>query len=404
MKVVQINSSCEYGSTGRITVEISKKLDEKQIENYIFYSGNRRSDFKNGIQINKKTSIRVHQVLSRVFGDQGWHSYFTTKKLVLKLKKISPDIIHLHNIHGYYLHMDVLFKYLAKSNAKVIFTLHDCWAFTGHCTHFTQAKCKKWLTLCHNCPQKTQYPYSLFFDRSKTLFKRKQKLYDAIENMTVTAVSLWLKKTAKQSKLLSKKEVCVIPNGIDIQKFLPKKPLDKINGTDVTGKHIVLGVANYWSERKGLNDFKQLAKKLSHEFIVVIVGIKKEQQIDMPKNIICLERTDSQEELAQIYSSALVFFNASIEETFGLTTVEAMACGTPVITYKSTACSDVVTKETGFALTSNDVDGVLQAIMKIKINGKEAYASACREHAKEYDSQRIYDEYINLYLKKTEEK
>lgn len=403
MKVVQINSSCEFGSTGRITVEISKKLDEKQVKNYIFYSGNRKSNFKNGIQINNKISIRIHQVLSRVFGDQGWHSYFTTKKMVKNLKAIAPDIIHLHNIHGYYLNMPVLFKYLAKSNAKVIFTLHDCWAFTGHCSHFTQAKCDKWLTGCYDCPQKKQYPYSLFFDRSKALFKRKQKMYDAVD-MTVTAVSDWLAKTAMQSKLLSQKEVCVIPNGIDTKKFEPKENIKTIGGIDVFDKHIILGVANYWNDRKGLNDFKELAKKLGDEFVIVIVGIKKEQQINMPENIICLQRTDSQEELAKIYSSALVFFNASIEETFGLTTVEAMACGTPVITYKSTACSDVVSKKTGFALVPNDIDGVINAIKTITKNGKEFYSKACREHAEEYDSQKIYEQYINLYYRKMEEK
>ncbi len=403
MKIVQINSSCEFGSTGRIAVEISKKLDAIGVENHIFYSGNRISQAKNGQLINSKFDIRVHQVLSRLFGDQGWHSYFATLRLIRNLKKTSPDIIHLHNLHGYYLHMGLLFSYLSESKTKIVWTLHDCWAFTGHCTHFTKVGCQKWTTQCHDCPQKTEYPYSWILDRSKTLFNRKQRLYNAVPHMTITTVSHWLGKTTESSKLLSKHRVCVIPNGINVDIFRPMPELTQIKCIDISEKRVILGVANSWSESKGLHDFKELSKIISDDFVVVLVGVKKEQQIDMPSNIICLERTDSVVELAELYSTALVYFNASVEETFGLTTVEAMACGTPAITYNATACSEPITSTTGMVLEPHDIQGVWDAICEISERGKINYSEACRNHVmQKYNAENIYEQYIKLYFKEME--
>lgn len=403
LKVVQINSSCEFGSTGRITVEISKKLDARGIENYIFYSGNRKSQEKNGVLINSKLSIRVHQFLSRILGDQGWHSYFSTRRLVRRLNKIMPDIIHLHNLHGYYLHIGVLFSYLSNTNAKIIWTLHDCWAFTGHCAHFTGVECDKWKEHCGDCPQKKEYPYSCFWDRSSILFERKKRLYNAVPNMTITTVSEWLGNVTAQSKLLQTHNICVIPNGVDIQIFRPRTPLKKINNIDISNKQVILGVANVWSDRKGLSDFKKLSCMISNDFVIVLVGVKKEQQIDMPRNIICVERTASVAVLAELYSTASVYFNASIEETFGLTTIEAMACGTPVITYQSTACAEPVTSNTGIVVNPKDLEGVWLAIQKICSEGKNHFFDACREHViQKYTAERIYTQYVDLYFDRQE--
>lgn len=399
VKVAQINCACEFGSTGRITVEISKQLDAKNIENYIYYSGNKKSSFKNGVLVNSKFDIRIHQILSRIFGDQGWHSYFTTRRLVRNLKKFSPNIIHLHNLHGYYLHMGVLFSYLSKSGAKVIWTLHDCWPFTGHCSFFVEANCDRWTKQCFSCSQKKTYPYSWFFDRSKTLFKRKQKLYDSVPDMVITTVSNWLANTTLASKLLSKHRVQVIHNGVDTEVFKPFPPVTEINGISVCDKKIILGVANSWSDRKGLLDFKKLAERLTDDYVIVLVGVRKEQLSDMPGNIICVERTDSTEALAQLYSSALVYYNASVEETFGLTTIEAMACGTPVIAYDVTACAEPVSEDTGFVLSPNDIDGALAAIKEVSEKGKTHYAEACRNHAIEkYRADKIYAQYVDLYF------
>ena len=403
MKVAQINSSCGFGSTGKIAVEISKKLDEKLVENRIFYSGNKVSCEKNGVLINSKTDIRIHQILSRLFGDQGWHSYFTTKKLVRNLKAFSPDIIHLHNLHGYYLHMGVLFSYLAKSNARVVWTLHDCWAFSGHCTHFTSVNCNKWQKECFGCPQKKAYPYSWFFDRSKTLFNRKQKLYNAVCDMQITAVSNWLSGVAAKSKLLSGRKITVIPNGIDTKVFAPAAPLTEIGGIDISNKKVVLGVANSWSKSKGLDDFAALSKEIPDDFVIVLVGLRPEQAAGLPKNIIGLQHTDSIESLVKLYSTALVYFNASVEETFGLTTIEALSCGTPAITYNATACAEPVTKSTGFVLSPHDIKGVKEAILTVDKKGKDFYKDACQKHAIEsYDANKIYKRYIELYFREQE--
>ena len=403
MKVAQINSSCGFGSTGKIAVEISKKLDEKSVENRIFYSGNKVSCEKNGVLINRKTDIRIHQILSRLFGDQGWHSYFTTKKLVRRLKEFSPDIIHLHNLHGYYLHMGVLFSYLAKSNARVIWTLHDCWAFSGHCTHFTSVNCNKWQKECFCCPQKKAYPYSWFFDRSKTLFNRKQKLYSAVCDMQITAVSNWLSGVAANSKLLSGRKITVIPNGIDTKVFAPAAPLTEIGGIDISNKKVILGVANSWSKSKGLDDFVALSKEIPDGYVIVLVGLRPEQAAGLPSNIISLQHTDSIESLVKLYSTALVYFNASVEETFGLTTIEALSCGTPAITYNATACAEPVTADTGFVLSPHDIKGVKEAILTVDKKGKDFYKNACQKHVLEsYDANKIYKRYIDLYFREQE--
>ena len=221
--------------------------------------------------------------------------------------------------------------------------------------------------------------------------------------MRITTVSKWLGDVTATSKLLSKRKIFVIPNGIDTETFQPTRPLTVINGINISDKKIILGVANSWSDSKGLSDFRKLAQEISDDFIIVLVGIRKEQETDMPANIICIERTDSVKALAEFYSTALVYFNASVEETFGLTTIEAMSCGTPVITYQATACAEPVTSDTGIVLQPHDVKGVWDAIYKISNRGKDFYSKACRSHAVEkYDASEIYERYINMYFNELE--
>ena len=220
MTVVQINSECGRGSTGKISVSISKLLTQKGIENYIFYSGNHKSDYPLGIQINSKLDLRVHQLLSRVFGDQGWHSYLATKKMIHKLDQIKPDVVHLHNVHGYYLNTPMLFQYLRKQKIKVIWTFHDCWPITGHCTHFINNGCIKWKTECCSCPNKRAYPYSLFFDRSCELYYLKKELFTGFDDMVIVTPSQWLADIVKES-FLKDCELKVVPNGINLSIFHP---------------------------------------------------------------------------------------------------------------------------------------------------------------------------------------
>lgn len=391
-KIVQINMSYGSGSTGKIVKAIHRLLDEEGIENRVYCSAYKPVDEANVYTIGSKTDIRKHQILSRIFGDQGWHSKRATEKLVRELKEYKPDLIHLHNIHGYYLHMDTLFRYLRDADIPVVWTLHDCWAFTGHCTHYSAVQCNRRKTECRSCPQKKEYPYSLLLDRSRTLFKRKQKLYADIPKLRFTTVSDWLLKEASESKLLQGRKIETIRNGVDITTFRPSE-----ESSDSNGK-IILGVANSWSPKKGLGDFIRLRAILPAEYSIVLVGLTKEQIDSLPLGIKGIKRTDSVSDLAKLYRKAGVFFNPSIEETFGLTTAEALSSGTPVIGYDSTATPSLVTKETGYIVKPHDIEGVYEAVLEIFKNGKPFYEEKCRTHAKEmFDETVNYRNYILLY-------
>ena len=315
-----------------------------------------------------------------------------------KLREIDPDVIHLHNLHGYYLNMDVLFDYLSKANKPVIWTLHDCWGFTGHCSHFTAAKCDRWKTHCRSCPQKSAYPYSLFFDRSSELFDRKNNLYSAVPSMTVTTVSNWLAAQVEESALLSGREVKVIQNGINTEVFMPAERLSEINGIPIYNKKVVLGVANNWGPRKGLQDFIELRKRLSDDYLIVLVGLSDTQKKEIPHNIIGLGRTDNVQQLVALYSTADVYVNPSVEETFGLTTIEAMACGTPSVVYDSTASPELICSDTGRIAEPHDIEGLQKSIIEITGKGKAQYSRACMDHVRTNFSESIgYEKYIALY-------
>ena len=403
MRIVQINSSYGSGSTGKICAAISSLLDSRNIENYVFYSGFNKQKIQNGYLVNGKLDIRVHQVLSRLFGDQGWHSSFATRKLVKQLEKIDPDIVHLHNIHGYYLNMDVLFDYLGRAKKPVVWTLHDCWGFTGHCAHFTVAKCARWKEHCTCCPQQKEYPYSLFWDRSSKLFDKKRELYRGVASLTITTVSNWLAKQVKASKLLSNRRIEVISNGINLQVFKPKERLKEINGVSICAKKVLLGVANYWGPRKGLQDFIALNRLLNNEYQIVLVGLNDEQKRNLPKDIIGISRTENVQDLVSLYSSADVFINPSTEETFGLTTVEALACGTPVIVYNSTANPELIRDDIGEVVEPHDIIGLRNSIVKMTKKSKAEYSRACVEYVStHFDETKGYEKYIDLYMRLAE--
>lgn len=397
MRVIQINSSCQFGSTGRIVVGISRALNDHNIDNTVFYSGNRISSYPNGVLINKKIDIRVHQLQSRITGKQGCHSTYTTRRLISEIKKIEPDLIHLHNLHGYYLNIPLLFEFLSQYGRPVVWTLHDCWAFTGHCTHYFVQKCTKWKTKCHSCPLKRSYPYSWIFDRSLELFQMKKDCYNRIPQLSLVAVSQWLSEQVKQSKLLSERQTIVIPNGIDLSTFKPGRKLSKIGGKNVVGKEIILGVANNWGPNKGFDDFCQLSRIIKENWVVIMVGLSDDQIRGLPDSIIGLARTDSIEELVDLYSSALVTFSASTEETFGLVILESLACGTPVIAYDSTACAELVREECGFLVEPHALQKVVRRIEEIERMGKKVYSEKCTAVAKTYSDNEMYQKYIELY-------
>lgn len=371
MKLVQINTVCN-GSTGKIMGDIQRKADEEGFETISFYG--RRKGFKDlrCEKIGNPISFWIHVFINTIFDKQGYGSYFYTKKLVKRLKQEKPDIIHLHNIHGYYLNIPILFKYLKeKYNGKIFWTFHDCWPFTGHCAYFTAAKCNKWMKQCRNCPNKKNYPVSLFKDNSYKNYLEKKKLFIGLNNLTIITPSDWLNKLIKKS-FLKDYNVVTINNGIDLEIFKPTidNSIKEKYGIP-NDRKILLGVASIWEERKGLNDFLELSKKINDEYIIVLVGLSKKQikLIRNYKNIVGIERTDNQLELVKLYSISYCFLSLTYEDNYPTVNLEAIACGTPVITYDTGGCKEQINNKTGVVV--KNIDEVIEHINdNININGK----------------------------------
>lgn len=399
-KILQINVVNNYGSTGRITEEIGHKIALKKWESYIAYGKRARQSNSELIKIGTRKDIILHGFQTRLFDRHGLGSKRATIDFIKQIKKIEPNIIHLHNIHGYYLNIEELFKYLAKANVPIVWTLHDCWAFTGHCAHFDYFGCYKWETSCYSCPQKKSYPASWFLDRSRENYAIKKELFNSVSNLTIVPVSNWLENVVKRS-FLSNFNIKVINNGISIDTFSPQQNINKIkNKYNVKSKYALLGVATTWTEKKGLNDFIALSLSLPTEYTILLVGLSAKQLKSLPKNIIGIPRTENIQELVLLYSAADIVLNLSVEETFGLTTVEGFACGTPGIVYNCTASPELITKETGLVVEKNNITDLKNAIFQIISKGKNHYSSACRERAVNYyNKEDRYNEYIQLYNK-----
>lgn len=329
MKVVQINSFSN-GSTGKIMMSIHEELLKQGYDSYVVWGRGRKSNNYRELYLNDKIGVYFHAFYSRITGKTGFASKISTKKLLKKLDEINPDIIHLHNLHGYYINIELLFNYLKEKNIKVVWTLHDCWAFTGQCPHFTLCKCDKWKNGCNKCPMIDQYPKT-FIDKSEWNYKMKKKLFTCIEDLTIVTPSLWLSKLVKQS-FLKEYPVKVINNGVDTSIFKPTSSnfREKYHLED---KKIVLGVASVWDRRKGLNDFIELSKVLDDEYKIVLIGLTKKQIKMLPNNILGITRTENQQELAGIYSTSDIFFNPTYEDNYPTVNLESIACGTPVLTY-----------------------------------------------------------------------
>ncbi len=342
MRVLIINTVCGIRSTGRICTELADEYIANGHEVRIAYGREDVPDkYKSiSIRIGNKLDIYINAFKSRLFDNEGFNSKRSTLRFLKWADNYNPDILWLHNLHGYYINIELLFNWIkTRPSMQVKWTLHDCWAFTGHCAHFSYVKCYKWETECNNCLQKKQYPVSLYKDNSKKNYLRKRTAFNGVKNMMIITPSNWLYNLVKRS-FLNKYPIEAIHNTIDDTMFKPTKGVFR-EKNNLLNKKIVLGVASAWSERKGLNDFICLADLLDSSYQIVLVGLTHDQIKKIPKKIMCITRTNSVRELAEIYTTADVFVNPSREETFGLTTIEALACGTPVIVYKDTACEEV---------------------------------------------------------------
>ncbi|MCF0105346.1 MAG: glycosyltransferase [Holdemanella sp.] len=394
MKVLQINSFFTVGGPPRIVNGIYDTLKENGHDCKIAAAREELYVPEDSIRIGSKKDAYINALKARVFDNEGFNAKSATLKLIKDIEAYNPDIIHLHNLHGYFINVEILFDYLKKTNKPIVWTLHDCWTMTGHCAHFDFIGCDKWKTQCFDCPQLKEYPSSFGLDHSKNNYISKKESFTGVPNMTIVTVSEWLKSVVKDS-YLKEYDVKVIPNGLDLTKF---KPVDCSNLKEKYGlqnKKVVLGVAQNWGLKKGLYDFFELSKILPENYQLVMIGLTKNQLKELPKNILGFERTNSIEELSEWYSVSDVFVNLSYEETMGLVTVEAMACGTPAIVYDRTAVPEVIDSHCGWIVKAGNVQEIKRRIETL--DTKQNYVDACLNRAKAFEKNKQYNKYIKLY-------
>lgn len=389
MKVVQINATCGIGSTGKICVEISRLLSRHNVENYILC--NKTNGYSQGIQCSSNAYIKAQAIRSRILGNYGFNSQRATRKMIAALERIQPDIVHLHNIHGHDCNLELLFSYFKKKRIKLLWTFHDCWAFTAYCPHFTMMKCEKWRTKCSQCIQRQEY--SWLFDRSEHLFERKKTLLQGLD-LTIITPSHWLADMVKQS-FLKDFPVMVINNGIDLGIFKPVEG-DFRKKYSLESKKIVLGVAFGWGERKGLDIFVELARRLPDGYQIVLVGTSDKIDKQLPHNIISIHRTQNQQELAQIYSAADVFVNPTREENYPTVNMEALACGTPVLTFRTGGSPEIIDETCGSVVECDDVDGLKKEIIRI-CTDKPYPEAQCLEKSRGFNKNDRFKEYLGVY-------
>lgn len=393
MKIVQINATYGRGSTGVICADISKMLFENDIDNLVYYAVGSSGE-ESGKKYAQDFDIKLAAVVSRISGNYGFTSKRITKTLVKELDAFKPDIVHLHNIHSHNCHLTELTDYFCDKKIKVVWTFHDCWAFTGYCTHFLMSGCDKWRTQCGSCPQYKHF--SLFFDRSSQLFCKKRKLLSGLD-LTVVTPSQWLADIVKQS-FLSDHRVEVIHNGVDLTVFKPEISDIRMRYGIPPDKKMILGISFDWSVRKGLDVFCELSKRLDKErYQIVLVGLQGGSSSGIPDSIIAVPRISDKSELRRMYSAADVFVNPTREDTFPTVNMESIACGTPVITSDAGGCRETISSQTGVVDSDLDVDGIIKAINEITSSnqyGREVCRSYACEH---FDKLKVYKSYLSLY-------
>lgn len=395
-RLLLINVALNWGSTGKIVEGIGKLAISKGWDVYVGHGARYKSiSVLKDVQVSSKVGEIIHYIESSLFDAQGLGSRCETKRFLKQLDLIKPDLIHIHNIHGCFLNYPLLFKYIQSHKIPTIWTFHDCWPMTGHCVHFDKSKCTQWQSACLRCPQLRDFPSSFLLDRSHRNFVLKKTLFTSLEKFQITTVSSWLKNVATLS-YLSKYTISIVPNGVNTEMFRPTE--SKIRQRyGLENKKVLLAVASGFGERKGLNEYVALASKLSPEYQLLLVGVSKSDKKVLPNSIITINKANGAEELAAYYTTADVLLSLSYEETFGMTIVEAMACGTPAIVYDNTAQPELITAETGKVVPTGDLDSLIEAIEDICSKPKDEYSNACRSHSLEYDEKVSYQKYMNIY-------
>ena len=392
VRLLQINVVANSGSHGRIVEEIGRLAIDRGWESYVAYGRYAKTSSSHLVRIGNMWDERLHAIESRLLDNHGLASKHATRVLIEKIISIQPDIIHLHNIHGYYINYPILFQFLVAYNKPVVWTLHDCWPFTGHCTHFEYERCYKWKVFCHDCQFKNVYPSSLFLERSKRNYEFKKKYFTSLDNLTLIPVSDWLGGHLKESFLRNQK-IQVVHNGIDINTF---KPIDVNREED---RFELLGVASNWKMRKGLPDIIELRKILPSNYHITIIGLSKKEIVNLPIGITGVERTNNVEELVHYYNKADVLVNPTYEDNFPTINLEALACGTPVITYRTGGSPEAVDDKTGLVIDQGKVMDLANGVEMICTEpNKYERRMLCRERAERlYNQKDCYKAYIELY-------
>lgn len=394
LKILQINTVCGSGSVGRIAVDIYHTLEKNGDKGMIAYGRRTAPEGIRAFRFGSPLDMGVH-VLSTFFrGEHGFASGRQTKRLIGRIRKWNPDVIHLQNIHGFVLQVEILFAYLKEAGKPVVWTLHDCWPYTGHCAFYDYTACEGWKTGCRACREyKRTYPYALFRNHTIQNYERKRTAFTGVADLTIVTPSRWLAGEVKQS-FLKEYPVQVIPNGIDRKCFRPVKSLLR-QRLGLEGRFVILGVANVWERRKGLEYFVKLSGRLSEEYKVILIGLSKKQIKSLPENIIGLERTSGAEELAEYYSMADVFVNATLEDNFPTTNLEALACGTPVITFNTGGSPESVDESCGQVVPKGDTEALIKAIRQEREAPRQS--ESCLKRAERYEKYDRFQEYVELY-------
>lgn len=393
MKILQINSVYGERSTGRIVTALEQLMDEAKI-GHCAISGSGKTDDPRVHVMSGSLYQKINIMKTRLFGKHGFYNKSATRKALKFIEKEKPDLIHLHNLHGHYINVKMLFEYIKEKNIPVIWSLHDCWAFTGHCPHFDYIGCERWKTGCFNCPQRRGYPDSWFFDRSKGNYKTKKELFTGVESLTLVLASKWLESRVKESYLAAY-PTCIIKNGIDTEAFHPVETNLKAE-LGLSGKFVIMGVISKFSGPKGGEFFLKLSKLLSPDEHIVLLTLEEKPE-NIPSNITALPRTDSKEKLAEIYSMADVFVNTTLQETLPTVNTEAICCLTPVVTFNSGGCRETVDETCGVLVERGDLEGLYRGIQKVRRGELSMDGLPSKREA--LDNRRRFCDYIDLYIK-----
>ncbi|MBR5246900.1 MAG: glycosyltransferase [Clostridia bacterium] len=398
MRVMHINAVYGVGSTGVIVEDLHNLAFQNGIDSYVSYSTTNKDvdEIKNGYQIGSDLDKKVHAFLCRIGGKQGYYSSFSTKKLIKHIELVSPDIVHLHNLHSNYIHLNKLLDYLAEKDVKIIITLHDCWFYTGGCFHYTADNCFKWIDSCGNCPKRLKDTPAYLKDNSQKILADRKRFFSGIKNLTVVGVSNWIAEEAKKT-FFKDKDVFVIYNGVDTEFFVPTES-NLREQYRLENKFVILGAANKWLSPINKDTFDFVTTNLPDDCVLVIIGCKEEQKADLPKNVFPLGYISDRDELRKIYSMADVFANCTREESLSLINVEAQSCGTPVVTYRNTGAQETVDNKCGFSVESGNAEDFFNKILSVKEIGKNILSKDCYKWVKlNFDRNVNYERYIDLY-------